>query len=87
PDGRFLVLWGNGEDGQVTGIHLLTADLEAVSSLGSDVITAASWLPSSSGMLTVSSGGLTYLPLEGPPIMLDPAAIVAPERIYGWIQP
>ncbi|HSR47444.1 MAG TPA: hypothetical protein VLL77_05595, partial [Anaerolineales bacterium] len=47
PDGRFLVLWGNGEDGQVTGIHLLTADLEAVSSLGSDVITAASWLPSS----------------------------------------
>ncbi|HSR49153.1 MAG TPA: hypothetical protein VLL77_14320 [Anaerolineales bacterium] len=68
------------------GIRLLTADLEAVSSLGRDVITAASWLPASAGMLTVSRGGLTYLPLEGPPIMVDPAAIVAPEAI-GWIQP
>jgi hypothetical protein len=86
PDGRLVAIWGGGAGTRPEGIQLLAPDLDRVASIETGSPAALSWLPDSSGMLSASPEGLFYLPLAGPPILVDPTEPIPPESM-SWVQP
>jgi hypothetical protein len=87
PDGRYVALWGNGYWDRQSGIHIYTSDLDFVSTLEESDVPIVSWRPDSAGVMAMGEAGLTYYPLEGQALIVDPSALSTFEGGLGWILP
>jgi hypothetical protein len=87
PDGRHVALWGNGYWGRQSGIHIYTSDLDFVGTLEESDVPVVSWRPDSAGVMAMGEAGLTYYPVEGQALVVDPSAMSTFEGGLGWVLP
>ncbi|HET7012233.1 MAG TPA: hypothetical protein VFI11_15775 [Anaerolineales bacterium] len=82
PNGRYVAVWG-GED--AVGLALHTSDLERVKVLTADEVSVVRWRADSAGLMAAGPRGLLYLPLDGPPMVVDPEATIDATGDMGWV--
>lgn len=87
PDGRYVVLWGDGFWNRQSGMQLYTSDMQFVRTLDEFDVPVVSWRPDSAGLMAMSEAGLTYYPLDGQPLVVDPSATASFEGGLGWVMP
>jgi WD40 repeat protein len=87
PDGRYVALWGNGYSDRQSGIYIYTSDLEIVVTLDEFDVPFVLWRPDSAGLMAIGEAGLTYYPLEGQALIVDPSAMASFEGGLGWVLP